>query len=134
MSRVLTAIFAALGLIVSGGLASILLVGLLEGIRTLPDAVSGGAGVMLFLASMVLVGRVVVDVAREHAYIALGGVVVFVGMILAVLSVATEQHGEGMEWSTVAIITAGFGALLGSGVQLAHRFERRRHRKALGSP
>ena len=46
--------FAALGLIVSGGLASVLLVGLLEWARKMPDGVSRGAGVVLYLIAKAL--------------------------------------------------------------------------------
>ena len=129
MTRITTAVFAALGLIVSGGLAAILLVGLLEGIRKFPDAASGALGVGFFLAWMALVGRVVVDVAQEHAYRALGVVVVVVASILLLLSLVTEQHSEGMEVQTVALIVAGFGVLMGSGVHLAVRMKRRRERR-----
>ena len=126
MSRVMTAVLAALGLLVSGGLAAVLLVGLLEGIRQFPDFASATAGVLLFVGSILLVGRVIVDVAREHAYRAVLGVVGVVAALLLLLSVATEQHGEGMEFNTVALISLVLAGFLTGGVAFARRTKRPR--------
>lgn len=62
MTRTFLTAFATLGMVIAGAVTSVLLVGVAEGIRPLPDLVASFVGVGVFLAAMALAGRVAVDV------------------------------------------------------------------------
>ena len=130
MSRLLIAAFATLGLVVSSALAAVLLTGLAEGIRPLPDPAATLTGLIVFAAGMALAGRVAVDVGGNHALpaVALTATLVLLGGWVA--SSVTESGGEGLEFSTVVELAGGLAILLGVSVLGHHR--RAAHR--VGSP
>lgn len=112
MTRTLTTAFATLGMIIAGAVAAVMIVGMAEGIRQLPDAVATLLGVGVFLAAMALAGRVAVDVGGPHAVkgVLMAAMLVVLGGWLA--AGATESNGEGLEVSTVAQLGAGLVLLL----------------------
>jgi peptidoglycan/LPS O-acetylase OafA/YrhL len=132
MTRTITAAVAAFGLVVSTAIASVIVVGLLEGISAIPDAIPPTAAVVVFIAGLALAGRVAVDVDPHHALRAVGATsaVVALGGLLA--AQATESQGEAIEPVTVATLTVGLFALL-AGSAIATRRLRRRSRRRLTS-
>jgi hypothetical protein len=124
--RVLTAAWAAFGLVVGGSLAAIITTGLIEGIESIPSALSSAAGVLVFLGAMLLAGKVCEEVAGERAFAAAAVTAIAIGTLGSLAATATEAHGEGLELSTVLYLVAGLATLLGSSVALAGRRHRRR--------
>lgn len=125
MTRILTAAWAAFGLVAAGSLAAIVTTGLLEGIESVPDAASSAAGVAVFLAAMLLAGKVCDEIAGPRAFVAAAVTVVSAGVLAWAAATASEAQGEGLELSTIVYVAAGLAALLGSSVWLARRRARR---------
>ena len=112
MTRMFITAFATLGMIVAGAVTAVMIVGMAEGIRQLPDPVATLLGVGVFLAAMALAGRVAVDVGGPHA---VKGVLLAAGLVVLggwLAAGATESNGEGLEVSTVAQLGAGLVLLL----------------------
>lgn len=112
MTRTFITAFATLGMIIAGAVTAVMIVGMAEGIRQLPDAVATLLGVGVFLAAMALAGRVAVDVGGPHAVkgVLMTAALVVLGGWLA--AGATESNGEGLELATVAQLGAGLLVLL----------------------
>lgn len=121
MTAVLTAAWASFGLVVGGGLAAIVTTGLLEGLERVPEGVSSAAGVVVFLAAMLLAGKVCAEVAGERAFSAAAVTVLTTGVLGWAAATASEAKGEGLEVTTIAYLTAGLATLLGASVWLARR-------------
>ncbi len=128
MTRTFLTAFATLGMVIAGAVTSVLLVGVAEGIRTLPDLVASLVGVGVFLAAMALAGRVAVDVGGPNAIhgVLLAGLLVSAGGWLA--AQATESNGESLEASTVVQLAAGLVVLLIASVWANRRLSSARRR------
>lgn len=128
MTRTLITAFATLGMIIAGAVTAVMLVGVAEGVRQLPDAVASIVGAGVFVAAMALAGRVAVDVGGPHAVkgVAMAAALVVVGGWLA--AGATESNGEGLEVTTVVQLGVGLLILLLVSVWCNRRLGRRQRR------
>lgn len=125
MTRTITAAVASFGLVISTAIASIIVVGLLEGIAAVPDFIPPAAAILVFLAGLGLAGRVAVDVDPAHALraVACTATVVAIGGIIA--AQATESQGEALEPLTVVTLGVGLFVLLAASVLATHHRRRR---------
>lgn len=120
-TTIATAAFATLGLVAFGSVTAILLTGLLEGTGAAPDAVSSAAGIIAFVASLALAGRVCALLAPDNAVIAAfvaGAIVAAVGWWSVS---ATEAKGEGVEPIAALVVAFALAVLLAVSAYLSRR-------------
>ena len=89
--RTITATFASFGLVVSSAIGAIIIVGLLEGVASIPDVAPSAAGIILFVAGLALAGRVAVDVDPDHSFRAVSATALVVAAGGLVAAKATES-------------------------------------------
>lgn len=133
MTKILTAAWAAFGLVAAGAVAAIVATGLLEGTGAVPEWASSAAGVVVFLAATLLAGKVCDEIAGPRAFTAATVTTAATAILGWAAAAASESAGEGLEPHTVAYVAAGLAVLLGSSVGLARRRRRRRTRPVPGA-
>ena len=97
---------ACLGLLVSSGLLSVIVAGVIQWKKTVPEGIDDAIPLTVLGIGMVLSGRVAVDVAGRRGWIATVATAVVVGLIGFAVQTAGEAHGDGVSELQVGLAVA----------------------------
>lgn len=109
---------AAFGIIVSGAVIGVVVAGLLQWRSSVPDLIDDGLPLAVMAVSMVMAGRVAVDVAGRHGLLCAAGAAVLTAATGAALAINTSTHGDAIEAPHVIIAALVVLVLTGATVRI----------------
>lgn len=121
------------GIIISGAVMALLLAGFMQWSGSLPSIIDDGLPLLLLAGSMLMAGRVVVDVAGRLQVWCVVGTAALVGALGMLFAQKTQAHGDAIEPLQVLLAMLVVLLLVGSSAWWVTHRRRRHHSRRLES-